>query len=71
MANSATAKKEAPAKSRVSESIYSAAELAANHTLFNTSYEIVAIALRLAGKKEATFSEAKAIIEKFKSKEVK
>lgn len=70
MANSATPKKEATVK-RVSESIYSAAELAANHTLFNTSYEIVAIAMRLAGKKEATFSEAKAIIEKFKSKEVK
>ena len=71
MANSTPTKKEAPAKSRVNESIYSAAELANNHKMFNTSYEIVAIALRLAGKQEATFSEAKTIIEKFKTKEVK
>ncbi len=53
------------------ESVYSAAELAENHKIFNTSYEIVSIALRLAGKKTATFTEAKNIIEKFKNKEVK
>ncbi len=53
------------------ESIYSAEELAKNHKLFKTSYEIVAVALRKAGKKEATFTEAKDIIEKFKNREVK
>lgn len=53
------------------ESTYTATELAENHKIFNTSYEIVSIALRLAGKKTATFTEAKNIIEKFKNKEVK
>lgn len=70
MAKTAT-KQEAPTNNRVAESIYTAVELANNHKLFNTSYEIVTVALRQAGKKEATFSEAKAIIEKFKTKEVK
>lgn len=53
------------------ESVYSAEELANNHKAFNTYREIVVVALRLAGKKEATFAEAKSIIEKFKNKEVK
>ena len=56
---------------KVNESVYTAEELAQNHKLFKTSYEIVTIALRLAGKDAATFTEAKAIIEKFKTKEVK
>lgn len=55
----------------VNESVYSAEELAENYKVFNTSKEIVEVALRMAGKKFATFSEAKAIIEKFKNKEVK
>lgn len=64
--------KEAPAvEVKPVESIYSAEELAKNHKLFKTSYEIVAVALRKAGKKEATFTEAKNIIESFKNKEVK
>lgn len=64
--------KEAPVtRARVNESIYSAEELAENHKAFKTSYEIVSVALRKAGKKEATFSEAKQIIENFKNKEVK
>ena len=64
--------KEAPAvQAKVSESIYSAEELARNHKLFKTSYEIVSVALRKAGKKEATLSEAKDIIENFKNREVK
>lgn len=64
--------KEAPAvEVKPIESIYSAEELAENHKLFKTSYEIVAVALRMAGKKEATLSEAKNIIEKFKNREVK
>lgn len=53
------------------ESVYTAEELASNYWVFNTSYEIVAVALRLAGKDAATFEEAKQIIEKFKNKEVK
>lgn len=67
----APAVKEAPAAPKVSESLYTAEELAQNHKLFKTSYEIVAVALRVAGKKEATFTEAKKIIENFKNKEVK
>lgn len=53
------------------ESVYSANELAQNYKVFNTSREIVAVALRLAGKETATFAEAKTIIDNFKNKEVK
>lgn len=53
------------------ESIYTAEELASNHKAFSAAREIVVIALRKAGKKTATFKEAKDIIEKFKNKEVK
>lgn len=68
----AEAVKEAPVtRARVNESVYSAEELAKNHKVFKTSYEIVTIALRQEGKTEATFSEAKKIIDKFKNKEVK
>lgn len=56
---------------QVNESVYSAEELAKNHKAFGTSYEIVVIALRQAGKEAATFTEAQKIIEKFKTKEVK
>ena len=61
----------APAKAPVRESVYTAAELADNHKAFKTYREIVVVALRKAGKETATFAEAKNIIEKFKSKEVK
>lgn len=57
--------KAAPA---ASEETYTAEELAENHDAFQTSYEIVAVALRLAGKKKATVSEARTIIQKFKTK---
>lgn len=69
----ATSEKAKPAivNARVNESVYTAAELANNHKAFKTSYEIVEIALRQAGKTHATFSEAKKIIENFKNKEVK
>lgn len=63
--------KATPAAVTVNESVYTAEELAENHKVFNTSREIVVVALRVAGKKTATFPEAKAIIEKFKNKEVK
>lgn len=59
------------AQATVEESIYAAEELAKNYKLFNTSYEIVSVALREAGKKEATVTEAKKIIENFKNREVK
>lgn len=58
-------------EAKVNESIYTAEDLAKNHKLFKTSYEIVAVALHKAGKKEATFTEAKKIIENFKNREVK
>lgn len=53
------------------ESVYSAAALAENHKAFRVPREIVTVALRLAGRQSATFSEAAAIIEKFKNEEVK
>ena len=62
---------EFPKDEAVKESIYTAEELAANYKLFNTSYAIVAVALRLAGKDKATLAEAEEIINKFKNKEVK
>lgn len=68
----AEAVKESPAvRSQVNESVYTAEELASNHKYFKTSYEVVAVALRMAGKKTATASEAEKIIEKFKNREVK
>ena len=53
------------------ESVYTASELAASHKAFNTSREIVVVALRLAGKESATFAEAQSIIDRFRNKEVK
>lgn len=69
MANSETPK--ATTVKTSNESVYTAEELANNHKALGTSYEIAAVALRLAGKKAATFTEAKKIIDKFKTKEVK
>lgn len=64
--------KEAPiVQKHVNESVYTAEELAQNHKFFKTSYEIVSVALRMAGKTAATVTEAKNIIEKFKNREVK
>lgn len=59
------------ALAKTNESVYTAEELAKNHKVFKTSYEIVTVALLRAGKKDATFSEAKKIIENFKNREVK
>lgn len=64
-------KKEPARAVQAQESTYSAQELAKAHNTFGTSYAIVATALRLAGKKEATITEAKQIIDTFKNKEVK
>lgn len=63
--------KEAPSKVPQQESIYTASEIAENYKAFGTYREIVVVALRLAGKETATFSEAKNIVDKFKNKEVK
>lgn len=64
-------KKKAPAAPVKAESVYTAAELAKNHKILGTSYEIVIVALKKAKKKSATLSEAKKIIDNFKYKEVK
>lgn len=64
-------KKKAPAAPVKAESVYTAAELAKNHKILGTSYEIVIVALKKAKKKSATLSEAKKIIDNFKNKEVK
>ena len=53
------------------ESVYQAEELAKAYKIFDASYELVMVALKIAGKKEATVTEAKAIIEEFMNKEVK
>lgn len=63
--NTKEADKTAPA-----ESVYSAAELAANHKMFGVNRDIVVVALQKAGKPFASVSEAKAIIDKFKSRKV-
>lgn len=52
----------------VVEDVYTAEELAGNHDVFHTSYEVVVVALRMAGKEKATVSEARMIIDKFKTK---
>lgn len=67
----ATSSKAKAAPESVNESVYTATELIENHKLFNTSREIVEVALRIAGAKTATFTEAKNIIDRFKNKEVK
>ena len=58
---------EAPAKV---ESVYSTEELVKNYSAFNASREIVAVALKQAKKESATYEEAKAIIEKFKTRRI-
>lgn len=59
---------EAPAKA--AESVYTAEELAKNHSVFNASRDIVVVALRLAHKATATYAEAKAIIDEFKNRRI-
>ena len=68
MANNTT---KATATVNEPESVYTVDELASNYKLFGVNRDIVVIAMRKAGKKAATFTEAKAIIDKFKNKEVK
>ena len=56
---------------KLTDSVYTAKELADNHKAFGTYREIVEVALKQAKKQEATFNEAKRIIESFKNKGVK
>lgn len=58
-------------KTTSNESVYTTAELIANFHLFGANRDIVVLALRKAGKDAFTFAEAKAIIDNFKTKEVK
>lgn len=64
-------KKKAPVVPVKAESVYTAADLAKNHKILGTSYEVVFVALKLAKKESATLTEAKKIINNFKTKEVK
>lgn len=65
------AEETAKAPAKEAETVYTAAELADGHAVFNVAREIVVVALKLAGVTSATVSEAKVIIEKFKNREVK
>ena len=71
MSKKESVEKNAPVTPAAPESVYTAEELIANYKVFKTSKAIVTVALKLAGKKTATLAEAKAIVEKFKHKEVK
>lgn len=73
---SADAKKKQPRATRtpeneVQESVYSFQDLIAGHKAFDVPKEIAIVALRLKGIKQATFADAKKIINEFKQKEVK
>lgn len=64
--------KQAPAPAPAqAESIYTVDDLVRNYRAFGTYREIVAVALRIAGIKTATFAEAQKIVDNFKNKEVK
>ena len=59
-------------KQPVNESVYPASELAANaKKIFGTRQECAMAALKAAGKKGYTVTEAKGIVEKFVKREVK
>lgn len=56
----------------MAEATYTAAELAAQaRQLFGTTPEVVAVALKTAGKEKATVAEAKKTVEDFLKREVK
>lgn len=63
-------KKQTTKKVKEVESVYSAAELAQNHKVLGASFEIVDVALKIAGKESATLKEAQKIVDEFKHKEV-
>ena len=67
----ATKAKETVSASNVVESVYTVDALIESYKVFGVNRDIVDVALRMSGKKTATFAEAKAIITKFKNREVK
>lgn len=64
-------KEEATALKYPQEQVYTAEQLTEACHIFGVRREIVVVALRLAGKKTATVTEARTIIDDFKNKEVK
>lgn len=64
-------KEEATAQKYPQEQVYTAEQLAEACHIFDVRREIVVVSLRLAGKKTATVTEARTIIDDFKNKEVK
>lgn len=56
----------------MAEASYKVSELAAQaRQLFDTTPEVVTVALNVAGKKSVTIEEAKEIVKKFLNQEVK
>jgi len=65
-----TKKAETTKETAENESEYTAKELAQNAAaLFGTSHDVAAAALKMAGVKQTTVKNAKAIIEKFRKGE--
>ncbi len=78
MANKSTENEEAilkesekAVKNKSDEPLYSVSDLARASKVFNTTPYVVATAMKLAGKTQATQSEALKIIKDFVNKEVK
>lgn len=70
--NEKKATEKVPAKTVVNAPTYTVDEYAnAPQSLGVSSPDIIRAAFKVAGKKEATTEEAKAIVNKFKNKEVK
>lgn len=67
----ASTKEKAPRKSEPVETVYTAEELSNASERFGTRKECVAAALKYYGKDKATLKEAKELVNKFLSKEVK
>lgn len=58
-------------EAKAPESVYPIRELVSGYKAFGVPKEIAAVALKLKGIEQATFAEAKKIIEEFKNREVK
>ena len=54
--------------SELQQSVYTADEFARMHKKFNTTADIVKVALKMAGKDRCSYAEAEKIIKKFLSK---
>lgn len=67
----ASTKEKAPRKREAVETVYTAEELSNASERFGTRKECVAAALEYYGKDKATLKEAKELVNKFLSKEVK